>query len=212
MNKTLIYLFDPLCGWCYGATPIVSDLIENQDISVELLPTGLFSGEGSRPMTDDFAAFAWSNDQRISRLIGQSFTERYKEMVLGDFHQFFDSGPATVTLTAVSLTNPQMEINALKAVQRARYVDGLDVTALDILAPILQTCGLEEASTLLLSRSDELLRANRRRVDRAQNLMRDLGANSVPTFIGASGEKHSLLNTIDAYSTPQALIKQLQAI
>jgi hypothetical protein len=42
MDKTLYYLFDPLCGWCYGATPAVAGLLAIPGVSVELLPTGLF--------------------------------------------------------------------------------------------------------------------------------------------------------------------------
>ena len=161
-------------------------------------------------MDNDFAAYAWSNDQRIALLTGQSFTERYRELVLGDRQQFFDSGPATVALTAASLTNPGKELNALKAIQRARYVDGLDVTALQTLAVTLKACGLEEAAALLESRSLELLDENRRRIDRAKTLMRELGANGVPTFIVNSGSKQSLLDASAVYSNPQAVISQLQ--
>jgi putative protein-disulfide isomerase len=211
MNKTLLYLFDPLCGWCYGATPSLSVLIETHGVSVELLPTGLFSGEGARPMDSDFAAYAWSNDQRIARLTGQSFTESYRELVIGNRQQFLDSGPATVALTAVSLTSPGKELDVLKSIQRARYVDGLDVTALQTLTTTLKTCGLEEAATLLQSRSSELLGENRRRIDRAKTLMRELGANGVPAFIVKSGSKKSMLNVSAAYSNPKALISQLQA-
>lgn len=211
MNKTLQYLFDPLCGWCYGAARSVSNLIESHSVSVELLPAGLFSGEGARPMDDDFAAYAWSNDQRIARLTGQSFTERYRELVLGDRQQFFDSGPATVALTAVSLTNPVKEFDALKAIQKARYVDGLNVTALAILAITLKGRGLEAATALFESASPELLNENRRRIDRAKNLMREFGANGVPTFIVKSGTKQSLLDASAVYSKSQALISQLQA-
>ena len=52
MNKTLHYLFDPLCGWCYGAAPVLSALQGQPSVNVELLPTGLFSGEGARPMSN----------------------------------------------------------------------------------------------------------------------------------------------------------------
>ena len=117
MSTTISYLFDPLCGWCYGATAALSSMDTDPSITVELLPTGLFSGEGARPMDDDFATYAWSNDQRIARLTGQSFTERYRELVLGDYQQWFDSGPATVALTAVSLTDPTRELQALKVIQ-----------------------------------------------------------------------------------------------
>ena len=50
MGKTLHYLFDPLCGWCYGATPVASGLLQVPGVRLDLLPTGLFSNEGARPM------------------------------------------------------------------------------------------------------------------------------------------------------------------
>ncbi len=40
----LIYLFDPLCGWCYGASPTLRQLAAREDFVVEVAPSGLFSG------------------------------------------------------------------------------------------------------------------------------------------------------------------------
>lgn len=208
--KTIIhYLFDPLCGWCYGATAAISSADADTSITVELLPTGLFSGEGARPMDDDFAAYAWSNDQRIARLTGQSFTERYREFVLGDRQQLFDSGPATVALTAVSVTAPTQELQALKAIQHARFVDGQDITKLDTLASILKTLGLNDAASMLEKPNEDLLNAHRIRINRAKALMREFGARGVPTFIASSGTKLRMLHTNDIYSNPKALITQL---
>lgn len=75
MTQTVTYLFDPLCGWCYGAAPVLGALAQQPGIRVELLPTGLFAGDGARAMDNEFAAYAWSNDQRIERLTGQPFSE-----------------------------------------------------------------------------------------------------------------------------------------
>ena len=210
MDKTLHYLFDPLCGWCYGATPVVSEL-ETTGARLELLPTGLFSNEGARPMDDAFATYAWSNDQRIERLTGQRFTEHYRHRVLGDRQRLFDSGPATVALTAVSLTQPARELEALKAIQHARYVDGSDVTSMTTLIGVLEVLGLDEAAAKLTQPNAGLLDANRARVGRAQALMRELGARGVPTLIVESGGKRRVLDHAAAYSNPHALLSQLEA-
>jgi len=212
MDKTLHYLFDPLCGWCYGAGPTVSGSLEVPGVRLELLPTGLFSGEGARPMDDAFAAYAWSNDQRIERLTGQRFSERYRDRILGDRQQLFDSGPATVALTAVSLTAPARELEVLKAIQHARYVDGSDVTSLTALADLLEALGLKEAAARVAHPDADLLGANRARTGRAQALMREFGARGVPTLIVESGAKRSVLDHAAAYSNPQALISQLEAV
>jgi putative protein-disulfide isomerase len=211
MDKTLHYLFDPLCGWCYGAAPTVSGLLELPGVRLELLPTGMFSGEAARPMDDAFATYAWANDQRIERLTGQRFTEPYRHKVLGDRQRLFDSGPATVALTAVALTDPARELDALKAIQHARYVDGGDVTSLLALAGLLEALGLHEAAAKVAQPDADLLGANRTRVRRAQALMQEFRARGVPTLIVASGGKRRVLDHAAAYSNPQALISQLQA-
>lgn len=211
MDKTLHYLFDPLCGWCYGATPAVSALLEFPGIGLELLPTGLFSGAGARPMDDAFAAYAWSNDQRIERLTGQRFSERYRERILGNRQQLFDSGPATVALTAVSLTDPASELEALKAIQQARCVTGSDVTSLAALADLLESLGLKEAAARAAHPDADLLGATRARMGRAQALMREFDARGVPTLIVQSGTKRRVLDHAAAYSNPQALLRQLEA-
>jgi len=211
MNKTLHYLFDPLCGWCYGATPALSALQGQPSVNVELLPTGLFSGEGARPMDSEFAAYAWSNDQRIERLTGQRFSEQYRHQVLGDRQRLFDSGPATVALTAVSLTAPARELEALKAIQSARYVDGKDVTSLETLAGLLRGLGLEEAAALVAQPRADLLAANQARTRRAQALMQEFGARGVPTLVAESGAKRWVVNHSNFYSNPGALIGELEA-
>ncbi len=206
MDITLHYLFDPLCGWCYGATPAISE----PGVTVELRPTGLFSGAGARAMDDGFAAFAWTNDQRIEQLTGQRFTERYRQQVLGDRQRPFDSGPAMLALTAVSLTDPARELETLKAIQHARYVDGKDVTSLTTLAGLLDGLGLSQAAVRLAQPDIHLLATDQARVDRGRALMREFGARGVPTLIAESGAKRWQVDAGAAYTDPRALISQLQ--
>jgi putative protein-disulfide isomerase len=212
MNKTLIYLLDPLCGWCYGALPTLFALNNVADINVELIPTGLFSGAGARPMNHEFATYAWGNDQRIAHLTGQSFTEHYREQVLNDHQQRFDSGPATLALTAVSLTEPARELETLKAIQQARFIDGLDITKFQTLVAILTSMKLNSAAAMLESADDTLRLATQTRTQHGRAFMQDFGAHGVPTYIASVGAKRWLLNSSDVYSNPNALISQLGTI
>lgn len=213
MNKTLHYLYDPLCGWCYGATPAIDALQEASGLTVSLLPTGLFSGQGAKLMDDAFAAFAWSNDQRIAQATGQMFTEEYRRNVLANRERLFDSGPATLALTAVSLTDPAKELQALKAIQRARYVDGADVTSTATLTRLLEEIGLGQSAARLAHPDQDLHAVKQGRISSAQLLMSETGARGVPTLIAKSDERMKLLNTAGCFSNPpnlHALIRQLQ--
>lgn len=208
MNKTLNYLYDPLCGWCYGVTGAVSTALAGPGITVNFLPTGLFSGADARAMDDDFASYAWSNDLRIGELTGQSFTHQYRQQVLADRGQRFDSGPATMALTAVHSTAPGREFDALKAFQRSRYVDGADITSLATLARLLEALGLRDAASMLAHPETAILA--QARIDQVRLLMREFGVRGVPSFIAESQEKRWVLNPNAAYADPSALIDQLE--
>ena len=210
MNKTLVYLYDPLCGWCYGAGGPLPQVLESTGLALRLIPTGLFSGSGARAMDDDFAAYAWSNDQRIERLTGQVFSERYRDQVLADRLQGFDSAPSTLALSAVSLTSPEHEFEALKAIQAARYVDGLDVTRLETLTAVLEDLGLDAAAQRLTCPDSGLLQANDDRVGQGRALLRRVGGRGVPTFVlQQADDAMQLLPASAIFSDPQAFIRDL---
>ncbi len=211
MVNTLYYLYDPLCGWCYGAMPALAALRSGGAVRIELLPTGLFSGTGARVMDADFAAFAWSNDQRIERASGQPFTEAYRVGVLADRTQLFDSGPATRALAAVACTDPGKEYEVLKAIQQARYGLGHDVTSVPVLADLLRALGLDEAAALIAHPSGDLIVANDARITKAQIALQAFGARGVPTFILESGHTRSLLVANTVFSDRDDLVNQIHA-
>lgn len=137
----ITYLFDPLCGWCYGAGPALERLALWDGLVVDLAPTGLFAGEGARPMDASFASYAWQNDQRIARLTGQPFSEAYRSRILGDANRMFDSAPGTLGVIAAGLNDPALELPALKALQYGRYVEGRDNSDRSVVADILAERG-----------------------------------------------------------------------
>ncbi|CAN7460733.1 DsbA family protein [Bosea sp. LjRoot9] len=206
------YLFDPLCGWCYGASAVLEKLVARPDFIIDLAPTGLFAGTGARPMDDGFAAYAWSNDQRISRLSGQPFSEAYRRDVLGDHTRLFDSGPATLALTAVAVTAPDQEFAALKAIQSARYVDGRDITAVSVLSDMLRALGLQEATDRLTTPDDDLLATYRKRTEAAREEMHRFGANGVPALIAGVGESRRLVPGNALFGSLEVLVARLKGV
>src|SRR5947209_18757731 len=172
LSMRITYLFDPLCGWCYGAGPALDRLALLDDVTLELTPTGLFAGEGARAMDAQFAAYAWQNDQRIARLTGQPFSELYRAEVLGKNGGVFDSAPATHGVIAVRVTEAPRELDALKALQRARYVDGRDNVSLAGVSDILQSIGLATAAERVRTQDDQLIQIYRRQLEAAQFEMR----------------------------------------
>jgi putative protein-disulfide isomerase len=210
MRTTVTYLFDPLCGWCYGASPVVQQLGQQPNIQLELAPSGLFAG-GGRTMDAVFADYAWSNDQRIAKLTGQRFTEDYRQKVLGRRGSRFDSAAATLALTAVSLSEPQRELEALKALQEARYVQGLDTCDVSVVGKLLRDLGLAAAADRLVASDAELLAANAARIQKARGLIQTLGAQGVPALVVSDNKGSRLLSGNALYGNFEDLLSQVAA-
>ena len=199
---------DPLCGWCYGASPVVQQLGQQASIQLELAPSGLFAG-GGRTMDAAFEDFAWSNDQRIAKLTGQRFTEDYRRQVLGHLGSRFDSATATLALTAVSLSEPQRELEALRALQEARYVQGLDTSDMSVVEKLLRDLGLAAAADRLDASDAELLAANAARIQKARGLMQTFGAQGVPALVVSDDKGSRLLSGNALYGNFDNLLRQI---
>ncbi|MFG1351557.1 DsbA family protein [Xanthobacter autotrophicus] len=207
----ITYLFDPLCGWCYGASATLENLIREPDMDVELAPTGLFAGTGARPMDAGFADYAWSNDQRIARLTGQPFSDAYRHKVLADRTRLFDSGPATLAVIAVAITAPKRAFEALKAIQHARYVEGRDITDITVLTQVLRTLDMPEIADRLETPDEALMAAYRSRLDSARTEMRRLGAEGVPALSVGAGDSPRLVRASALFGSRTMLVAELNA-
>lgn len=208
----ITYLFDPLCGWCYGAEPAIELLIQLDDITVDFVPTGLFAGEGARVMDPSFAAYAWQNDERIARLTGQVFSDLYRTRILGKAGTMFDSAPATLGFVAAQLTAPARQAEALKVLQRARYIDGRDNSDRETVADILSEAGFTDAAKRVRVPDDELLLAYRRRIETARADMARFGAHGVPTLILGEGASRRMVPGNVLFSGVEALIRDMHAV
>ncbi|MBB5944021.1 DsbA family protein [Xanthomonas sp. 3307] len=207
----LTYLFDPLCGWCYGAIPALDQLAQVPGVTVRLAPTGLFAGENARPMEASFAVYAWQNDQRIARLTGQAFSEAYRSQVLGATGTLFDSAPATLGVIAVGMTAPEREREALKTLQRARYVDGRNTSDRVVVAEVLSGAGFADAAQRVVSPDADMLGAYRASIDAARGEMARFGAQGVPTLVVDDAHGSRLLPSDVLFGNRDALAAHLRA-
>lgn len=205
---TLQYLFDPLCGWCYGASATVAELAQHPDIDLQPLATGLFSGRGARSM-EGFAAQAWQADQRIAQLSGRSFSEAYRSDVLGAKDAMLDSSIATLAVTAVSMEAPEREIEALKAIQEARYVGGKDVTSAKVVAELLNGLGLTRSAALMIEPDEALVRLLQERMAEAHATMSKFHVQGVPALIVGTGDARQPMNASALYSGTDTMLAAL---
>lgn len=208
---SISYLLDPLCGWCYGASPVLQQLGQVPGMHLELAPTGLFAGAGGRTLDAEFAQYAWANDMRIQKLTGQRFSEKYRSEVLGRIGSRFDSSVMTLALTAVLLTAPKREMEVLQVLQEARYVQGLDTGAVSVVEVLLRGLELHAAADLLATDDVQLKAANAARLSKGQSLKQDFAAPGVPALIVTSDQGRRLLRGNALYGSLDGLLGEISA-
>lgn len=210
MTKGITYLFDPLCGWCYGAGPTIREIAQNTR-GFALAPTGLFAGKNAIPMAG-FAEAARVHDRRIAALSDQPFTKDYFDKVLGQPNGRLDSHNATLALTAVHLTAPEQELEALTQIQLARYRDGHDISSLSVLTSVLEGHNWIKAAALLNDGRSEVQTEMATRISNARSLSRRLGARGVPTLVVQTSDGLRQVVSGDLFQPKESLLALIAAL
>lgn len=63
---TLHYFYDPLCGWCYAAAPLLAMAAKISGLAVELHGGGLLSGPDRCRVTPELRRYVMQHDRRIA--------------------------------------------------------------------------------------------------------------------------------------------------
>jgi len=80
MSATLHYIYDPLCGWCYGAEPLVWSAAKAADVELELHGGALWPEPTHLP--ESTRLYIRQADQRIAQMSGQRFGPDYHNGLL----------------------------------------------------------------------------------------------------------------------------------
>lgn len=184
---TLHYIYDPLCGWCYAAAPLVQAARELPGLQLRAHGGGMLTGANRRLVTPQWRDQVLPHDRRIAELTGQPFGEAYFEGLLRDTGAVLDSAPPiTAVLAAQDVAGRGLDM--IERVQRAHYVEGRRIGDPAVLQALAEELGLpapafaEATQRLMGAATQAHIDDSRRRLARAQG-------SGFPTFAlqGADG-------------------------
>lgn len=207
-SPTLHYVFDPLCGWCYAAAPLVQAARAVPGLAIALHGGGMMTGANRRPITPQWRDYVMPHDRRIAQLTGQPFGEAYFEGLLRDTTAVMDSEPPTTAILAAEALGGR-GLDLLQRLQRAHYVEGRRIADTAVLRDLAIDIGLggDAFAELFAQQAGE---ATRQHIADSRALLARTGGGGFPTFALARG--NGRLERIDASAwlgRPEAWQQQL---
>lgn len=177
MNAVLHYIYDPLCGWCYGAEPLVWAAAKVDGLALAMHAGGLWPQPTRLPAhTREYIKQA---DARVGQMSGQPYGEPYLNGLLFDPDLVLDSRPVIAAVLAAQVLEPAKALPMLRGIQHAHYEHGKHVIRDEVLRDVAAEIGLDvgafDAARTKVS-VDEHIAAS-------QELMNNVGAQGFPTFV-----------------------------
>ncbi len=126
MKTRLVYLFDPLCGWCFGFSPVIRKLEATfaGRIEFDVISGGMIIGDRVGPIGIT-APYIKSAYKRVEETCGVTFGDAFLKGILDEGTAIFSSLKPSIALCVAKDMAPERGIEFASALQSAIYVDGI---------------------------------------------------------------------------------------
>ncbi|MFT2007554.1 DsbA family protein [Pontibacter sp. 13R65] len=196
----LIYVMDPMCTWCYGFSPVIHKLKEEQELPLHLkLVVGGLRPGATTTLQADAVEDVEQHWKEVEKTTGQPFN--YSFFKRENF--IYDTEPACRAVVAMRYLNAGKEMDMAEEIQEAFYHRNQDVTNPNVLAAIALKFGATEKDFLENFFSETT-------VEKTQQdflIARQLRAIAFPSLYLLSGKKISLISR--GYKTYEAIKSRL---
>ncbi len=179
-KKTIIYVGDPMCSWCYGFSPELDKIRKAfPNTPMEMVMGGLRAG-GTQKINElkSFLSEHWADVENAS---GQTFNHD----ILNDSDITYDTEPACRAVWTAQHFHPNEAYDFFKRIQVAFYFDNKNPTEIDTYKLMASQYGWDEELFLKRMNSHEARSATQSMFDYAGQL----GARGFPTLIAQVDEQ-----------------------
>jgi putative protein-disulfide isomerase len=127
----LLYFYDPLCGWCYGFSPVIKKLEKEfeEQICFEAISGGMVLGDRVKPLSEmkDYLKEAMP---RLEEMTGVKFGKPYLD-ILEEGSLMLNSELPCVAMTVFKSMTNKSSIEFASAVQTTLYARGINLNEIN---------------------------------------------------------------------------------
>ncbi len=127
-KPSLIYVYDALCGWCFGFSPVIKEIYfkYNQTFDFEVISGGMIMGEREGPISE-VAEYIKRAYKIVEKTTSVKFGDLFIKNVLEEGSRYFSSEKPAIALSVFKTYHPNKAILFAHQLQNLLYFEGKDL-------------------------------------------------------------------------------------
>ncbi len=143
----ITYVYDALCGWCYGFSPIMAQLYKKYKDSIifDVVSGGMITGGRIGPIGEVAPYISWAYKD-VEKACHVTFGEVFLNQTLKTGTAIFTSIPPAVALSIFKIQKPEESIAFAARLQKAIYYEGIEPENLNEYGKLAAEFGLDSVN------------------------------------------------------------------
>lgn len=202
----ILYCYDPLCGWCYAFSPVISQLEERfgKDIKFTAYSGGMVTGSRVAPVGEGFS-FIKGSLPDLEKRTGIKFGQGFRDLIEEGTY-LYNSEPACRALTIFKSVSNGSSISFAHALQKNLFYEGKSLNEPDKLADIAEQHQLDRTFFLRLFEDEKY----KQKTQDEFAFVQRLGVKGFPTLLFRDNQKlYALSRGYQAYEPLEEIMTQV---
>lgn len=188
----IVYVYDALCGWCYGFSPVMNRFHEKYKDSVdfEVISGGMITGARIGPIGKVAAYIKWAYKD-VENTTGIKFGDVFLNNTLKNGKAIFTSVPTAIALSIFKTLDHKNSILFAFELQKAIYFNGVEPTNTNYYGTIAERFNVDSKDFMLKMRDSLYLESAEMDFKKTVNL----GVKGFPSvFVEIDGKYYNIAN------------------
>jgi len=194
-KRTLYYIADPMCSWCWGFAPVVDTVRRHLDEGINWRPVmGGLARDSDEPMPEETKSYVKEAWHQVNVRTGAEFNWDFWE----NCQPYRSTYPACRAVIAAGDRGPEM----FDRIQQAYYLEAMNPSEIDVLCTLAVELDLDEKKF----RADMASTEVEAELQAGFNTRRRIGAYSFPSLVLEADGKVQFL--CEGYSSAQEVLQK----
>lgn len=192
MKDKIYYIMDPMCGWCYGFSDVITKINDKYKGNLEfaILPGGMWRDENVKKMNSQLASYIKSHNKQIESLTNKHFGEGFEKNILQNEGAILDSIPGSKAIAVVQNLDKDVLFKFVKKLQEQVYVYGKNLNDLELLSDIANSFGIDKETFKEHFNSEKIENITKNYF----KVISQLGVQSFPSVVVEKDDKYTLIS------------------